>query len=263
VRCNERIKFGRLWEHARRLGAEAVATGHYARIEAVAGRWCPRVAADRVKDQTYFLFSLTQEQLAAARFPVGGLTKPQVRSESRRRGLATADKRESQDICFVGKGGLADFLRQAVPEAFVPGPVVLADGTVLGKHAGLAAYTIGQRKGLGVAWREPLFVVRLDLPNRTVVLGPRAALLVSELPLRDCTWHHAAPSVAGLECLVRPRYRTPPVPATIVPAAGVGPEGKPNAVVRFQQPQPRPSPGQAGVAYDLAGELCLGGGWFA
>jgi tRNA-specific 2-thiouridylase len=263
VRCNEKVKFGALWEHARKLGAEQVATGHYARVERAFDRHLLRVAADRAKDQTYFLFSLTQEQLAHAHFPVGGFTKEQVREESRRRGLATADKRESQDICFIGEGGLGGFLRREIPQAFSPGPIVHVDGRVLGEHQGLSAFTIGQRKGLGVAWHEPLFVVRLDQGANAVVLGPREALLTAEQDLRDCTWHLGTLPAAGLECRVRTRYRAVPVPATIVPRAGAGREGKPNATVRFHQPQPRASAGQACVAYDERDELCLGGGWIA
>ena len=262
VRCNETVKFGSLWEHARQLGAERVATGHYARVAQAFDRHLLRCSVDRAKDQTYFLFSLTQEQLAHAEFPVGHLTKDQVREQSRARGLSTADKHESQDICFIGGGGVSEFLRREIPEAFTAGDIRLVeDGRVLGTHAGLGAFTIGQRKGLGVAWAEPLFVVRLDNATNTAWLGPRSALLVDELPLRDCTWHVEAPPAAGLACRVRLRHRGEPVPALIVPRPGIGREGNPNALVRFARPQPRPSAGQACVAYDDAIEHCLGGGW--
>jgi tRNA-uridine 2-sulfurtransferase len=261
VRCNETIKFGSLWEHARRLGAERVATGHYARVEQALDRWVLRTSVDRTKDQTYFLFSLTQEQLAHAEFPVGGMAKDEVRAAARARGLATADKRESMDICFVGKDGLGEFLRANIPEAFQPGAIVHEDGTALGEHQGLAGYTIGQRKGLGVAWKEPLFVVRLDHRANTVVLGPRSSLLVTELPLRDCTWHLGELPRDGLRCRVRTRHRGSLLEATILPRLGTGPEGKPNATLRFAQQQPRASAGQACVAYDEREEWCLGGGW--
>ena len=263
VRCNESIKFGALWEHARALGAERVATGHYARVAAAFDRLLPRVAVDRAKDQTYFLFSLTQEQLAHAQFPVGGLTKEEVRAAARARGLATADKRESQDICFVGRGQVGGFLKRAAPDAFPPGPIVHHDGTPLGEHAGLAGYTVGQRKGLGVAWSEPLYVTRVDRAANTLVLGPRAALLVREVALRDCTWHLGELPAAGLPCRVRTRYRGAPIAATIVAADVVGREGKPGATVRFAEPAQRPAAGQACVAYDERDELCLGGGWVA
>ncbi len=256
VRCNETIKFGSLWEHAHRLGAERVATGHYARVTQAFDRQVLRCAVDRAKDQTYFLFSLTQEQLAHADFPVGHLTKEQVRDESRRRGLATADKAESQDICFIGAGGVGEFLRREIPDAFHPGDIRHVDGRVLGTHQGLGAYTIGQRKGLGVAWHEPLFVVRLDLAANTVWLGTRDALLISAIRLRECTWHLGPLPAAGLACRVRLRHRMVPVPALIVPVAD-------GAEVRFAEPQTRPSAGQACVAYDDELELCLGGGWIA
>ncbi|MBA3686962.1 MAG: tRNA 2-thiouridine(34) synthase MnmA, partial [Planctomycetes bacterium] len=136
VRCNEKIKFGALWEYAEAVGAATVGTGHYARVERALDRWLLRVAADRAKDQSYFLFSLTQEQLSRALFPVGGMDKQTVRDEARRRGLVTADKHESQDICFVGKGGVREFLRRAAPAAFAPGPIVDRAGAALGEHQG-------------------------------------------------------------------------------------------------------------------------------
>jgi tRNA-specific 2-thiouridylase len=259
VRCNEKLKFGALWQHARKLGAERVATGHYARVEQVFDRHCLRTAVDSAKDQTYFLFSLTQEQLAAAVFPVGAMTKDEVRAQSRARRIATADKHESQDICFIGREGVEGFLRRRIPEAFRPGPIIHEDGRALGEHQGLAAMTLGQRKGLGVAWHEPLFVVRLDHQANTVVLGPRPALLTGELPLEGCTWHLGEPVTTGLECLVRTRHRGALLPALVVPAG----DGSSRAVVRFHTAQARASTGQACVAYDPRGELCLGGGWVA
>ena len=263
VRCNEKIKFGALWEYARSVGAERVATGHYARTAEFAGRWLLRKAVDVDKDQTYFLFSLTQEQLAQAEFPVGHLTKQQVREHARARRLVTADKHESQDICFIGRDGLGGFLRRERPEAFTAGAIVHENGTRLGEHAGLAAYTLGQRKGLGVAWHEPLFVTRLDLAANTVVLGPRSGLLVETATLRDCTWHLERLPDAGLDCLVRPRHRATPVLARLLPAEVTGEEGKPGATVHYAEPQPRVNAGQACVVYDLADQHCLGGGWFA
>jgi tRNA-specific 2-thiouridylase len=256
VRCNESIKFGELWERARALGAERVATGHYARVERAFDRWLLRSAADRAKDQTYFLFSLTQEQLASAEFPIGGMTKSEVREAARARGLVTADKHESQDICFVGDEGVSGFLRREIPEAFQPGPIELEDGTRLGEHTGLAAYTIGQRKGLGVAWREPLFVLRVERERNALVLGARERLLVRDQTLAECTWHLGELPRDGLPCRVRARHRAPLVAATILPRAG-------GATVRYAEPQLRVSAGQACVAYDDRGDYCLGGGWIA
>lgn len=258
IRCNERIKFGELWTHARALGAERVATGHYARTVRLAdGRWGLGTAADRGKDQTYFLFSLTQEQLAHAEFPVGGLTKEEVRAAALARGLVTAHKPESQDVCFVGGGGVAAFLRRRLPQAFVPGPIELEDGTVVGRHQGLPGFTLGQRHGLGIAWHEPLYVLALEPARHALIVGPRARLLTRELVLRGCTWHAGALPPQGLRCRVRLRHRGTPVPAVIQPDPAL--EG--GARVVLAEPQVRPSPGQACVAYDEPLALCLGGGW--
>ena len=254
VRCNESIKFGALWDYADRLGAERVATGHYARVGTAFDRWLLRTAVDRAKDQTNFLFSLTQAQLARAEFPVGGMTKAEVREAAGARAISTAQKAESMDLCFTGRDGVEGFLRRKLPQAFVPGPIMHIDGTVLGEHQGLGAVTVGQRKGLGVAWTEPLFVVKRDVAANTVVMGPRAALMVDTLHLRECTWHVAAPTAAGLTCRVRLRHHGTPVPATIFPT-------ETGARVHLHQPQQRTGAGQACVAYDDAGEWCLGGGW--
>lgn len=256
VRCNETIKFGDLWRQASALGASAVGTGHYARVLRRGDRYVLGVSADRVKDQTYFLFSLTQDQLSRSCFPLGDLTKDQVRVMAAERKLPTAAKRESQDICFIGPGGISEFLRRELPDAFHPGPIVHVDGQVLGEHQGLAAYTIGQRKGLGVAWSEPLFVVALDLASNTVTLGERHHLYVQETLIRDATWHLAPPDPAGSRYLVRNRYRMRAVPATIYP------HGDDGARVVYDEPVMTPSPGQACVVYDSDETLCLGGGWF-
>ncbi len=260
VTCNERIKFGELWDHARALGAERVATGHYARVgTAFADRWALRCAVDRDKDQTYFLFSLTQEQLSRSEFPVGAMTKAEVRAAAAVRGLATAAKADSQDLCFVSGDGVGAFLRRAIPAAFVPGPIRLEDGTEVGRHQGLPGHTIGQRKGLGVAWREPLHVLALDVAANTVVVGPRERLLSEAIDIDACTWHLGPLPRAGLACRVRVRHRGAAAEALILP----DPEDPRRAHVRLRQPQQRVSPGQACVAYDHTDEWCLGGGWIA
>ena len=256
IRCNESIKFGTLWRRARDLGAERVATGHYARTERAFDRWVLRRSVDVAKDQCYFLFSLTQEQLAAAEFPVGHLTKEQVRAAAAARGLPTAAKHESMDICFTGADGSEGFLRRAAPDAFVPGPIILADdGRVLGEHRGLCGYTVGQRQGLGVAWTEPLFVTAIDRARNAVVVGPRAALMTPTARLRACTWHLGPLPAGGLDCLVRTRHRAKPVRALITA------DGE-EAVVTYAEAQPRSNTGQACVAYALDDGWCLGGGWF-
>ncbi|GDY15064.1 tRNA-specific 2-thiouridylase MnmA [Planctomycetota bacterium] len=254
IRCNEDIKFGQLWTHARRLGAERVATGHYARASRFGDRWLLQTAADTDKDQTYFLFSLTQEQLAHAEFPVGHLTKDEVRAESRRRGLATADKPESQDICFVGDSA-ADFLRRERPDAFRPGPIRHIDGREVGRHDGLPAFTIGQRKGLGVAWNEPLYVVAIDPAENAVVVGERPHLLTDHLALTDCTWHLGQVPTGPIRA--RLRHRGTLHQATIAS----GDDGR--ATIRFAEPVQRTAPGQACVVYDPTARTCLGGGWVA
>jgi tRNA-specific 2-thiouridylase len=254
VRCNETVKFGSLWTHAQALGAERIATGHYARTERIGDRVVLRRAVDQAKDQTWFLCTLSQEQLAIAEFPVGGLDKAAVREAARRRGLPTADKRESMDLCFLGADGVGGLLTRERPDAFRPGPIVAEDGRVLGEHQGLGLHTIGQRKGLGLAGAgEPLFVLRLDAAANAVVVGPRERLLVREFRLQRCVWHLAAPGFDGLRCGVRPRHRSAPLPAT------VHADGR----VVLDEPSVRPAPGQVCAIYDPMDERCLGGGWIA
>jgi tRNA-specific 2-thiouridylase len=256
VRCNERIKFGVLWQQVRALGATRLATGHYARIAQVDGRLVPRRAVDRNKDQTAFLFSLSQEQLACVEFPLGGMDKESVRRAAEERHLPTARKRESMDVCFVAGDGITGLMERERPGVVRPGPILTRDGRQLGYHAGLAGYTIGQRKGLGIAAAEPLFVIALDAAQNAVIVGPKAALMTDRLRLDACTWHLDPPSQVGLRVLARPRHRSPGLPATVVP------EGD-GFCVRFDAPIVRPAVGQACVCYDPADDLCLGGGWIA
>lgn len=252
VRCNETVKFGSLWAHAQALGAERIGTGHYARTERIGDRTVLRRSVDRAKDQTWFLCTLSQAQLSIAEFPVGGMDKAAVREAARGRNLPTADKLESMDLCFLGPDGVGGLLKRERPEAFRPGAIVGEDGRILGEHAGLGLHTIGQRKGLGIAGAgEPLFVLRLDLEANAVVVGPRERLLVSAFRLHDVVWHLAPPGFDGLRCVVRPRHRSAPLPAT------VHDDGR----VQLDQPTLRPAPGQVCAIYDPADDLCLGGGW--
>ncbi len=252
VRCNEVVKFGTLWQHAQALGAERIATGHYARTEHIGDRIVLRRAVDRAKDQTYFLCTLTQEQLAVAEFPVGGMDKPAVRDAARSRSLSTADKHESMDLCFLGSDGVGGLLKRERPDAFRPGAIIAEDGRILGEHQGLGLHTIGQRKGLGLAGAgEPLFVLRLDVAANAVVVGPRERLLVSSFNLRDLQWHLTAPGFDGLRCVVRPRHRSAALAATLHA------DGR----VLLDQPSVRPAPGQVCAIYDPADEVCVGGGW--
>lgn len=254
VECNRSVKFGALARLAEAWKADAVATGHYARVsEGPAGRVLRR-AADEDKDQTYFLHMLTQAELARARFPLGGLTKPQVRETARALGLATAEKPESQEICFVPGGDYRALVRERAPGAFAPGPVKTADGRTLGRHAGLPSYTLGQRKGLGVAAGRPLYVTGHDAGANALLVGEAAEAGRSSLTLERLTWTGAAPA-SGSRCLVRVRHR-----GRLVPAALSGPEGS-RWRVELAEPVHAPAPGQSAVLYD--GDVVLGGGIIA
>ena len=256
VVCNREIKFGTLLERALAWDADAVATGHYARIapDPRTERLCLLTARDEAKDQSYFLWPLTQAQLARARFPVGGLRKPEVRAQARARGLATASTPESQELCFVS-GDYRAFLRARAPEAFRPGPVVDEAGREVGEHAGLGGYTVGQRRGLGRLGPEPAYVVRLDPARNAVVVGPREALRATRLVAESVNWI-AVPSLTGpLDVEARVRHRAPRVAARVVPRdAG-------RVEVQLHEPQYAVTPGQSVVFY--RGETVVGGGVIA
>jgi tRNA-uridine 2-sulfurtransferase len=254
-RCNTEVKFASLLEKTRALGIGTVATGHYARkdLDSATGRHRLLKGRDARKDQSYFLFGLTQAQLAAAHFPVGGLEKAAVRRLARERGLPTADKAESQEICFVPDGDQAGFVeRHAAPEDR-SGPVVDGEGRALGRHQGIHRFTVGQRRGLGLAGPHPLYVLAVQAASRTVVVGEKEELDRTGLVARDLNWISGDPPRGELRAGVRIRHRAPEAGATVLPLAG----GK--ARVRFDAPQRAVTPGQAAVFYD--GEVCLGGGW--
>ncbi len=257
VACNRDIKFGSLLGRARAWGASAVATGHYARIthDAGAGRYLLWRGVDARKDQSDFLWPLTQEQLAAARFPVGQLTKDAVRERARALGLATADKPESQEICFIPGDDYRAFVRGRAPEAFRPGPLVDTEGRVVGRHEGLASYTIGQRRGLGVHGPRPLYVTALDPERNAVVVGPPEALLVDRIVAERVNLI-AIDALAGpIRAEAKIRHSHTPAPATVEPA------GPGRVSVRFDEAQRAPAPGQSVVLYQ--GDLVLGGGVIA
>src|SRR5687768_3791377 len=187
--CNSDLKFSTLLDRARGLGADRVATGHYARVEQHAdGRWLLKRSADREKDQSYFLFSLTQEQLSAAIFPVGALTKPEVRAQARRLELNVADKPDSQEICFIPDGDYATFVAKQAPALERGGTIVAEDGERLGTHGGVHRFTVGQRKGLGISGPAPLYVLKIDADSREVTVGPKAALERSTLTASGVNW---------------------------------------------------------------------------
>lgn len=260
VRCNERVKFKDLLETARDLGGAAMATGHYIRrVEGPAGPELRR-AADPARDQSYFLFSTTREQLSFLRFPLGDLPKSQVRAIAGALGLVVADKPDSQDICFVPEGGYAAVVERLRPGAGEPGEIVDLDGNVLGRHPGVIHYTVGQRRGLGLATGEPLFVVRLDARRRRVVVGPREALMVSRIRLKDVSWigDGALEEAArrGDRVAVKVRSTRPPAPARLVWEDG-------RAAVDLDTPEEGVAPGQACVFYspEDGHDRVLGGGW--
>jgi tRNA-uridine 2-sulfurtransferase len=252
--CNSDLKFATLLERALGLGAEHVATGHYARVEQRAdGRWLLERSADRAKDQSYFLFSLTQAQLARARFPVGGLTKPQVREEARRLGLKVAEKPDSQEICFVPSGDYAAFVAKRQPEAARGGAIVDEHGVKLGEHAGVHRFTVGQRKGLGIAAEAPLYVLKLDSGTATVVVGAREALEQTKLTASEVNWisADAPPDWLGVEAQIRHRHTPAPGRVRALPGG--------RAALEFDSPQTAITPGQAVVFYQ--GDVVVGGGW--
>jgi len=258
VACNRRFKFAHLLQRARALGASRVATGHYARI-ACAGPGGPlRLlrARDAAKDQTYFLFDLGQEELRHAAFPLGGLCKEEVRERARALGLATADKPESQEICFVPGGDYARVVESLRPEA-VPGEgdVVDASGRVLGRHGGIHRFTVGQRRGLGGGAAAPRYVLRLEPETNRVVVGPREALQQGEAGVEGVRWVAGAAPSRAVEAEVRIRHRHEAAPAEVEPL----PQGR--ARVRFRAPVGAVTPGQAAVFY--RGDEVLGGGWIA
>jgi len=256
VTCNRRFKFRHLLDRARALGAGAVATGHYARIEAdpASGRRRLFRARDTVKDQSYFLFDLDQEQLARVRFPLGELTKTEVRARARALGLATADKPESQEICFVPDGDYTAVVEALRPDA-LPGEGEIVDGAgrVVGRHRGVHHFTVGQRRGLGVALGERSFVTEIDAAANRVRVGPADALLVREATLEAASWIAGSAPGAPVRGRLRIRHRHEGAPATVTARASG------EATVAFDDPVRAVSPGQAAVLYD--GEEVLGGGW--
>jgi tRNA-specific 2-thiouridylase len=285
VRCNQSVKFKDLKRVAEDLGADCLATGHYVqRLEGAHGPELHR-AADASRDQTYFLFATTREQLDYLRFPLGGMAKSEVRALANELGLRVAEKPDSQDICFVPQGKYQAVVEKLRPGAVEPGEIVHVDGRVLGQHSGVINFTVGQRRGLGLATGEPLFVVKLDAANKRVIVGPRAALGVSAIVLKDVNWIGEGDAPAdGCDVLVRVRSTRPPVPATLLlgpPAPSPGAAARTTLIsnVAFkttagaapaahvsdvlEAPEEGVAPGQAAVFYDPYSTRVLGGGWIA
>jgi tRNA-specific 2-thiouridylase len=258
VTCNSKFKFEYLLARARALGAQEVASGHYARIDVDPETKARRLrrASDPDKDQSYFLFELRQEQLCGVRFPLGELSKAEVREQARRLGLVTADKRESQEICFIPDGDTAAAVERLRPQALPgEGEIVDAEGRIVGRHAGIHRFTVGQRRGLGVAAAERLYVTGLDAARNRVRIGPLAALAAQGARLERVNWISGSPPREPVRAHVRVRHRHPGAEAWVTPRADGG------ALVRFDAPVSAVSPGQAAV-FD-AGDVVLGGGWIA
>jgi len=246
VRCNMGVKFTDLFRLARELGADCLATGHYVRrFEGPSGAELHR-AADPARDQSYFLFATTQDQLDYLRFPLGGMPKPQVRDIARDLGLGVAMKPDSQDICFVPDGDYASVVRKVRPDAEVGGDIVHLDGRTIGQHKGMIHYTVGQRKGLEIVGQPlPLYVIRLDPSTQRVIVGPREALAVEAARIEEANW---LADVSDRPVMAKVRSMSRPVPARLE-----------NGWLRFDQPEYGVAPGQAAVLYD--GDRVLGGGW--
>ncbi len=261
IRCNERVKFRDLMDVARDLGGAAMATGHYIRRVDGPGGAELRRAKDASRDQSYFLFSTTREQLDFLRFPLGDLPKDEVRRIAGAFGLVVADKPDSQDICFVPEGKYASVVERLRPGSAEPGEIVHTDGAVIGTHPGVIHYTVGQRRGLGVAIGAPLFVVRLDADKRQVIVGPREALMVKRLRLKETSWIGDGAIIDaaqdGVAVAVRVRSTRPPKAARLIWSGGV--------MVDFDDVEEGVAPGQACVFYspEPGHDRVLGGGWIA
>src|SRR5215510_4282692 len=256
ARCNSDLKFATLAERARGFGADAVATGHYARVERdeASGRYLLKRGVDPTKDQAYFLFSLTQDQLARAVFPVGDRPKSDVRDYARRRGLPVADKPDSQEICFIPDNDYRAFVRKQLPAGSGDGVFIDEKGRVLGTHDGIHRFTVGQRKGLGLAspTGTPMYVLALRPADQQVVVGPRASLEQKRLTASGVNWIAVEPA-GSLRAQVQIRHRHQPAAATVRRLADA------RAEVLFDAPQMAITPGQAVVFYD--GDVVVGGGW--
>ncbi|MCF6215653.1 MAG: tRNA 2-thiouridine(34) synthase MnmA [Emcibacter sp.] len=257
VRCNQEVKFKDLLATARDLKADILATGHYVQQKLSGNHARMYRAVDDLKDQSYFLFATTQDQLDYLRFPLGGMEKDDVRRLAEKYGLEVADKPDSQDICFVPNGNYASIIERLRPGASEGGDIVHLDGEILGQHKGIIHYTIGQRKGIGIGGREPLYVIKLDAAQKCVIVGPKEALEITEISLKEINWlgdQDTQENKDGQEIQVKVRSTRPPVPATLLLAPDMM-----TARLKLHIPQQGISPGQAAVFYD--GDRVLGGGW--
>jgi tRNA-uridine 2-sulfurtransferase len=262
VRCNQQVKFGLLLEKVRELGGSRLATGHYARIEAAGSEYRLLKGRDPLKDQSYFLYRLAQRELAQVIFPVGSLFKAEVKRIATGLGLPAAVRRESQDICFISDGDSCAFLSERIPPR--PGDIVDTSGRILGRHRGLAFYTIGQRQGVGVSGREPLYVVRLDSANNRLVVGPGSMLLSQKLRAEDLSWISGRPPGQSTSIRAKVRYRSAEVEAMLEMEEHCAINGgaiNGGALITFKEAQRAIAPGQSVVVYRE--DAVLGGGIIA
>jgi tRNA-specific 2-thiouridylase len=257
LQCNRVLKFGYLLEHALALGASKLATGHYARIRLAKDgkRWELLKGIDRHKDQSYFLYMLGQRALSRAVFPLGEWTKDRVRAYAQERRLPVAETAESQDLCFVHDNDYRRFLRAHAPQAFVPGPILDRSGRQIGEHRGLAAYTVGQRRGIGISAPEALYVLRIDVARNAVIVGPESALGRDSLVADEVSWVSGQAPTEPVEVEVKIRYRARPTQARVAPL----PDAR--ATIHLTKPLRDITPGQGAVFY--RGDVVLGGGLIA
>ena len=252
IDCNRYMKFDKLYERAKILGCEYIVTGHYVRIEEQDGKYVLKKALDETKDQSYVLYSLTQEQLAHTLFPLGSMRKTEVREIAEKNGFINADKPDSQDICFVPNGKYAEFLEYYRGKTYPAGDFLSADGAVLGKHKGIVRYTVGQHKGLGISSEELLYVKEINAEENTVTLCKEQQLYSREVIARDFNWISGVVPIKEMRCKAKVRYRQKEQWATVMPT------DEATVKIVFDEPQRAVTPGQAAVLYD--GDVVLGGG---
>lgn len=252
IQCNKHMKFSELYRRALELGCDKVVTGHYVRIRKCDNGYQLLKGLDDNKDQSYVLYNMTQEELAHTDFPLGELTKDEVRKIAESNDFINANKPDSQDICFVPDGDYVSALKRFTGKEYEPGEFVDADGNVLGQHKGIVGYTIGQRKGLGISAAHPLYVTKLDVPNNKVVLGKNEDLFTRDVYVKDINWIGPDETLESFSCKAKVRYRMAEQPCTV---EKIGPT---SAKIIFDEPQRAITPGQSAVFYD--GEVVLGGG---